>query len=107
MLLSLSLKLSYQKTHLPYGKAVKSSKTVESAIGTKDTWPEIVYLEALAEAYQNAASFETRRQILSVMADLVPYKTIQEYIPGINLYRIKTARHHVLQHGRGAVIDSK
>ena len=57
------------------------------------------YVEALADTYQNANSWDTRRQILSVIADLIPYSVIQQLIPGIIEYRIKTARQHTIQHG--------
>ena len=41
------------------------------------------YLKSLAETYQNAASWDTRRQVLSIMADLVPYSVLQRHLPGI------------------------
>ncbi|CAH3040784.1 unnamed protein product [Porites evermanni] len=42
------------------------------------------------------------------MADLVPYSLLQRYLPGITEYRVKTARQHTVQHGRGsAVLISK
>ena len=44
---------------------------------------EIELLEALAESYVNASHWSTRRQILSIMADRIPLKELQHYIPGI------------------------
>lgn len=82
-------------------EAVRTSNLVEKEFGAADTGDHM-FLEALAEAYENAISWDTRRQILSIMADLVPYTKIQEYIPGITDYRIKAARHHKLKYGRGA-----
>lgn len=88
-------------------EALKSLHAVEDTLGTEKRSPaDKVYLEALAETYKNAVSWDTRRQILSIMADLVPYSTIQEFIPGITTYRIKAARHHKAQYGRGTPLPS-
>ncbi|KAL9975815.1 hypothetical protein ACROYT_G013020 [Oculina patagonica] len=57
-----------------------------------------------SETYQNAASWDTRRQVLSIMADLVPYSLLQRYIPGITEYRVKTARQHAVKYGRGSPV---
>ena len=54
---------------------------------------------SLAETYQNASSWETRRQVLSIMADLTPYSVLQQFIPGITDYRIKVAHQHSIEHG--------
>ena len=59
----------------------------------------------LAETYRYATCWETRRQVLSIMADLISFKRIQHYIPGLTEYRFKIARHHALQYGRGAEVS--
>ena len=64
---------------------------------------EIELLEAYAESYFNASHWSTRRQILSIMADKIPLKEFQHYIPGVTSYRFSIARHHKL-HGRGTVV---
>ena len=46
----------------------------------------VKYLEALAETYQNANSWDKRRQVLSIMADLEPYSVIQQFLPGITAW---------------------
>ena len=38
------------------------------------------------------------------MADLVTFKQIQRYIPGLTEYRFKMARIHRLEYGRGVVL---
>ena len=60
-------------------EALKESGEVESALGVlSEPHPaDDKYLKSLAEVYQNASSWDTRRQVLSVMADLVPYSLIQ------------------------------
>lgn len=68
--------------------ALKESGEVESALGVlSEPHPaDDKYLKSLAEAYQNASSWDTRQQVLSVIADLVPYSLIQRYLPGIMEY---------------------
>jgi len=56
------------------------------------------YLEALAEAYKNAKAWDTRRQVLSVMAGIASYKAISVHIPGLTPYRYTMANLHRLQH---------
>ena len=88
-------------------EALKSSQSVEKALcASVQTSADKKYLEALAEAYQNAHSWDTRRQVLSIMADLIPYSVIQQFIPGITEYRIKAARQHEVQHGRGVPVPA-
>ena len=87
-------------------EALKKSGEVESAL---DVLSELnpaddKYLKSLAETYQNAASWDTRRQVLSIMADLVPYSHLQRYLPGITEYRVKTARQHTATYGRGSAV---
>lgn len=84
-------------------EALKESHVVEKTLAP-DSIPtkyDEKYLTALAEAYENSESWDTRRQTLSIIADLAPYHVIQKYIPGIMEYRMKTGRHHRLQYGCG------
>ena len=87
-------------------EALKSSGEVESALGVlSEPHPaDDKYLKSLAETYQNAASWDTRRQVLSIMADLVPYSLLRRYLPGITEYRVKTARQHTVRYGRGSAL---
>ena len=62
--------------------AVQSSRGVETALGIDDNIDR-KYLEVLAETYQHATSWDTRRQVLAIMADLVPYRDIQKFILGL------------------------
>lgn len=65
------------------------------------------YLEGLAEAYKNSTAWDTRRQILSVMAGIASYKAISLFIPGITPYRYTMANLHRLQFGRAAPVPKK
>ena len=73
-------------------------------VQAKRSQAEIELLEFLTESYFNASHWSTRRQILSIMADKIPLKELQHYIPGVTSYRFSIARHHRLLHGRGTVV---
>ena len=64
----------------------------------------MAYLKALAEAYKKASGWDTRRQVLSIMAGIASFKAISEFIPGLTQYRFTEAKLHGLQHGRGAIV---
>lgn len=63
-------------------------------------------MEALSECCQAASSWETRRQILSIMADKVQYSTLLKFIPGLTKYRFTEAKRHCLMYGRGKPVSS-
>ena len=60
-----------------------------------------VLMDALAECYNNANSWGTKRQMLSIMADKVAFKTLKCWIPDLSRYRYSCAIKHFLVHGRG------
>ena len=68
----------------------------------KDEGMDCILFEALAACYENASHWSSRRQILSIFADKVSFKTVQQWLPNISRYRYNIARHHLLLHGRGA-----
>ena len=62
-------------------EALRDSGAMEKEFGIAEESPEEQkYLNALAETYRHATCWETRRQVLSIMADLVSFKRIQHYI---------------------------
>lgn len=83
--------------------AIASSPAMNKALELDDLPPSSKeYLQALAEAYDNADGWETRRQILSIMSSVASYKAISSFIPGLTRYRYTLANLHRLQYGRGA-----
>ena len=64
-------------------------------------------MKALGECYQQADHWETRRQILSIMADKVRYSKLIKYIPGLTRYRFTEAKRHCMTYGRGAPVQSE
>ena len=87
-------------------EATKRSNMVVKALSINEPdSTEKVYLTALAETYRHATGWDTRRQVLPIMADLVPFSKLQLFIPGITYYRVKAARHHKQLYGRGVKVD--
>lgn len=86
--------------------ALQSSMLVDKQLGSGEG-SDHKYLDALAETYRNASSWDTRRQVLSIMADLVPFKRLQRYLPGVTEYRVKIAHQHKHVYGRGVPLPSK
>ena len=85
-----------------------SSSTMNKALGVdKLSLSEQSYLQALAEAYHNASSWDTRRQVLSIMAGVASFTDIAQYIPGLTRYRFTMANLHQLQYGRGAQVPQQ
>lgn len=59
------------------------------------------FLETIADAFTNAPSPGMKRQTLSLVASLVPYRELLEYIPTLTLYHYKVARRHAKLLGPG------
>ncbi|CAF3420316.1 unnamed protein product [Rotaria socialis] len=62
-------------------------------------------MQGVTEAYNNAESWTTRREILSIIAPKINLKLIQSFIPGLTLGRFTAARRHTTEFGYGASID--
>lgn len=70
--------------------ALQGSRAVNDELGVEGILhpAQRVYLEAIAETYKNASSWDTRRQILSIMTGTgASLASIREYIPGLTQYR--------------------
>lgn len=89
-------------------RSLVQSKTLKQELSSdehndEDQSMDNVLMEALAECYYNASGWETRRQILSIMADKVTFETLKRWIPELTRHRFSTARKHALVHGRGVL----
>ena len=62
-----------------------------------------VLMSALADYYNNSSTWQVRRQILSIVADKLTFRTIRMRIPDRTRYRLTTARDHALLYGRGVL----
>ena len=89
-------------------KSLTTTPDMNKTLGVQELHPsEKQYLEVLAEAYKNAKSWETRRQVLSIMSGITTYNVISHYISGLTRYRYSMANLHRLQFGRGTVLPSQ
>ncbi|CAH3162323.1 unnamed protein product [Pocillopora meandrina] len=82
---------------------------VQSKVAAQQTSDEAIdfkLADALAECYKNAGHWGSRRQILSIIADKIDFKTLQNWLPGLTRYRFKIARHNRILHGRGSVVST-
>ena len=61
----------------------------------------------MAEAYSNSSIWDTRRQVLSVMAGVASFGAISEFIPSLTQNRYTMANLYRMQCGRGAPVTSQ
>ena len=65
---------------------------------SEDEEVDNVLMNALTVSYSNAFTWDTRRQILSIMAHKASFRTLKKWISCLARYRFGTARKHVLLH---------
>ena len=88
-------------------KALVSSKSLEQPAESTDTENkddedvDDALMDAIAECYQNAPTWQVRRQVLSIVADKMCLRTLRGWIPNLTRYRFRAAREHALKLGRG------
>ena len=71
-------------------ESMLSSKSVDKILGTS-LRGETKYLKAPAETYEDVSRWDTKRQVLAIMADLLTYHELRNFIPEVTEYRFKTA----------------
>ena len=66
--------------------ALQATRAVNNELGAEGIMlpSQRLYLEAIAETYKNASSWDTLRQILSIMTATASFSTIREFIPGLS-----------------------
>ena len=87
-------------------ESIMSSKQNETGSHTCSSGLDKELMYTLANCYKNANEWDSRRQILSIMADKVSLATIQQWIPGLTSYRFKVARQHAAVHGSGKLVPT-
>ena len=89
--------------------ALQSSSMVNQQLDAHQPFlpSERAYLQAMAEAYANSSSWDTRRQVLSVMSGVASFGAISEFIPGLTQYRYTMANLHRVRYGRSAPVPSQ
>lgn len=100
------LSVIYPNNYAHLWKELKASHAMDEIMGSQSVQlsSDNSYLEALTEAYKNAASWDTRRQVLSIMTGVASYREISRHIPGLTQYRYTIANLHRLQYGRAAPV---
>ena len=78
---------------------ILDAKLVESNLGST---LESNFVKAFVETYKNATHAATKRQVLSMMADMMSLEQLREHIPGLSRYHYTKAKQYKLLHGRGA-----
>ena len=63
-------------------------------------------LRNLIDAYNNAQSSKSRKEILSIFAQNFERKQLKDLIPGLTDFRIKEARKHCKEHGPGTAVPT-
>ena len=98
------LSVVYPENYVHLWKEIKVSSAMDKLMGTDSLQlsSHSSYLEAFSEAYKNAASLDTCRQVLSIMTGVASYRDISRCIPGLTQHRYTIANLHRLQHGRAA-----
>ena len=61
-------------------------------------------LMAVVESYNTLSEPRERRQLQSIIADIIPFKRLQELISGISRHQVTQAKKHKDQFGRGAAV---
>ena len=87
-------------------ESIMSSKQNETGNHTCSSGLDKELMYTLANCYKNANEWDSRRQILSIMADKVSLATIKQWIPGLTSYRFKVARQHAAVHGSGKLVPT-
>ncbi|CAF2500113.1 unnamed protein product [Rotaria sp. Silwood2] len=62
-------------------------------------------MSGISEAYSNAESWQSRREILSVVAPKISLKLMQLFIPGITRGRFSAARLHAKKYSAGSKVE--
>ena len=64
-------------------------------------------IDALVKAHNEAESWQTKRQILSLFANDFSRAELQQMIPGLSKWRIDQARQHVINTGEGQPVPDQ
>ena len=63
-------------------------------------------MSGVSEAYTSAESWQSRREIFSIVAPKISFHLLQLFIPGLTDYRYYTARLHAGGHGAGSRVET-
>ena len=84
-----------------------SKLVISNVVALTEDEVDLTLVDALEECYKSASHRSTRRQILSIIADKVIYRTLQSWIPGLTRYRYNVARQHAHMYEGGAEVETR
>ena len=84
---------------------LQQSNIVNKCLGIDLDQVQSEIINGLVECYHNAATWDTKRQILSIMADKLTVPQLQSLIPGLSPHKVSIARKHAMEHGRGMPVS--
>ena len=93
-----------QKSPAQLFQAMSSWPAVQQGLssdGKTEVAVDVTLMDALAECYHALTSWETRRQILSIIADKVSFNRLRNWMPDLSIYTFTEAKRYCLVHGRG------
>lgn len=70
-------------------------------IDSQDSLISSELLQILTETYKESADKETRRQLLSILADKYKFEDLKTLLPNLTAYEFSMARLHHLKYGKG------
>ena len=62
-------------------------------------------MNGVSEAYNDAESWQSRRETLSIVAPKISLKLMQLFIPGLTGYRFSAARFHAAKYGMSSRVE--
>ena len=77
------------------------NQSLEDSSKRKYFYKNSAIIEVLVKAYDEAESWQTKRQILSLFANDFSRVELQQMIPGLSKWRIDEARQHAIHRGEG------
>lgn len=94
----------------PLFNEVVSSEALKWQFPSDDDSEEVMIdktlMTSLADCYRAADNWSARRQILSIIADKMPYKKLASFIPGLTKHRYTEAKRHSAAYGSGAPVPT-
>ncbi|KAK3732346.1 hypothetical protein QZH41_000536 [Actinostola sp. cb2023] len=103
-------RLSVQDKKYKYGVKLgveQRWKLKESSSSNLKNFDTTGVIDALVKSYNQAESWQTKRQILSLFANDFSRSQLQDMIPGLSKWRIDQARQHAIETGKGQPVASQ
>ncbi len=101
-----TLKVLAPDHYIDLGQAVVQSKELIEELEMEEDLDDNELLEAFGNAYGNAKTWTSKRQILSIIANKFPYSDVKGVIPQITKFKYYVARLHASLYGEGSEVET-